>query len=511
MRLSIRQLNESLNRLVPLLAGGVIVLTTCFVLSIRFQAIYLAHPNLGGVEHNVIYSILRLLNGYPLYENPALSPYSITQYGPVYYNVVAWIAKLAAVSPDDPYSVYVVSRWVSLGANGLMVVGVVQLARQLALPMPVAVGIGLLLFSWIPVHAYSRPDSFCNTLVIWTLYSLTRWTPNRTVGWYQLLTALLTALALFTKQSALCLPVIVVGYGMFVARDWRKTGVYCAALILFLALNYLAWVRVDAGVFWDNVIKGISNGTDLPNFRKNIVRYYLLPYSWLIMLALPISWNHWQRGDEPRRVLSVSAIGLFLFALATSLKQGSAFNYFAEFTALALLLVVDAGWRYRQTRPVPSVWITLALCALVAICVPFHAANFNWKLILGKPNDRRTYQQDQTVAVYLTDSLHLSRSDRVYTTFDDGSFMNTLLFRHIILPQQDIVREACYARHTYNYESFDASARSGAIRYIITRVGQRSVFFNSLNPAMYRPVKQIGNYTVYASMQPSVAQKEVPR
>ena len=508
MRLSVRQFNDLLNRLIPLFTGGIVLLTTCLVLYVRFRAVYLAHPNLGGVEHNVIYSVLRLMNGYPLYENPAVYPYSITQYGPIYYNVVAWIAKLAHVSPGDSYSVYVVSRWVSLGANLLMVLGIIQLARQLKLPLSIAVLVGLLLFAWIPVHAYSRPDSFCNALAVWVIYSLVRWrcfgnTPN----WYPLLAACLTALALFTKQSALCLPVIITGYGLFVAQDWRNTAIYCISLAFFLILNYVVWVRVDVGIFGDNVIRGISNGIDLANFKRNIVRYYIIPYSWLIILGIAISRSQWRRGNELRRILGASAIGFFLFAVVTSLKQGSAFNYFSEFTAIALLLAVDAGWHYWKTRPTPSIWSLLTVYALVAICIPFHAANFNWKLILGKPNDTRLYRDDLATAKYLTDSLHLTPSDQIHTTFYHGSFLSTLLFKNIILPQQDIVREASYPRQTYDYAALNASLRNGAIRYVIASNTKQDVFFSALKPTMYKPRKRIGNYTIYEAKSMSIAGK----
>lgn len=483
----------------PQLVGLSILLSASLTVVVRFKVIYLAHPDVGGVENNVIYSILRLLGGHSLYENPAAAPYAITQYSPIYYHLVAGVAKLTRLSPDDVYGVYSLSRQLSLAANLLFLGGVAQLARRLRLPAYLIVAVVLLIFAWIPPQSYGRPDSLSNALVVWTIYAMIQWFTAGTARWWQgaVPTAGLTALALFTKQSAIFLPVLVAGYGLVVARDWRRVGAYCGLLLLFLGVNYVIWIEEAGAVVWANVVKGISNGIDLANFKTNLIDHYLIPYSVLVILALLISYRHWLGHDSNRRVLGVSLIGLFLFACATGLKQGAALNYFTEFTALAVLVVADAGWQWRQAQPTWPLWANLAFLLGGGLMVPVNAANFNWKRVLGKSSESSLYQQDQAVARYLADSLALAPSDQVYNTGHNTNFLNTLLFQNCILPQQEIVRDAAYPRRTFDYTALDASVRFGQVRYIITPVSDKQLPLPSLRLTAYQPVKTVGGYVIY--------------
>ena len=46
---------------------GLLGLLTVYI---RFRVIFLANPDIGGIESNVIFSVLRMMAGYPLYQNP---------------------------------------------------------------------------------------------------------------------------------------------------------------------------------------------------------------------------------------------------------------------------------------------------------------------------------------------------------------------------------------------------------------------------------------------------------
>ncbi|UFH55091.1 glycosyltransferase family 39 protein [Spirosoma sp. KNUC1025] len=202
--------------------AGILGLVTIYI---RLKTIFLVNPDIGGIESNIVYSVLRMLSGYPLYDNPEIAPYAITQYSPIYYYLTVGVAQLSGLTPDDVYYVYIVGRCISLVFNGIYAWGIYQLARKVASPTSISVLVSLVAFCLLPPQSYARPDSQYNAFVVWTLLAVIRWMNsdrNKSLLFSTILVALLAAIALFCKQSAICLPIIIGGYlVLFSRRPWQ--------------------------------------------------------------------------------------------------------------------------------------------------------------------------------------------------------------------------------------------------------------------------------------------------
>ena len=68
------------------------------ILRINLALSYL--PEIGGVSINVMYGIIRILSGSELYTNPEIAPYSIIQYMPLHFHIVALLGKLLGIAKD---------------------------------------------------------------------------------------------------------------------------------------------------------------------------------------------------------------------------------------------------------------------------------------------------------------------------------------------------------------------------------------------------------------------------
>lgn len=484
---------------------------------IRFKVIFLVNPDVGGIESNVIYSVLRLLAGYPLYQNPEQSPYAITQYSPIYYYLTAGLSQLVGFTPDDVYEVYAVGRCISLIASCFYVWGIFRLARWLQLPASVAALVGIIAFCLLPPQSYARPDSLYNALVIWTIGAVLRWngsSPAKPLNYGAALTALLAAVALFSKQSALCLPIIVGGYLVFFSDKPRQIFSFLGWFILWLGMLYVIFFRQEATLVYANIVQGINNGIDLANFRYNLVDHYLRPFAWLIIPGLAISIRYILFEQGNRQVIGLAALGLFLYALATGLKWGSALNYFTEFTGLACLLVTDVLWQLRAIR---SDWANVGRLGLVLSMIwvlPVNAMNFNWGRTFGKPVTMTQYRQEQIVARYVKNELQSCSNCLVYSTLYNSSYLNAFLFRSCVVPQQDLIIGSAYPLRSFDYSDLDRAALDGRIRYVISRDGEIEA---PLSPpvylANYHLIRSLEGYAVYkfnvpAGQQPHSASEK---
>ncbi len=497
----LRSLYQQITQRTYLLIWFIIGLLGVLTLYIRLKVIFLVNSDIGGIESNVIYSVLRMLAGYPLYQNPEQAPYAITQYSPIYYYLTADLSRLVGLSSDDVYDVYAVGRCISLAANIFYGWGISQLARRLQLPASVAMLVGVLAFVFLPPQSYGRPDSLYNALVIWTIWAVLRWNAAGSAKsslYGAAITALLAALALFSKQSALCLPIIVGGYLLLFSGNPRKVLSFLGWYILFLGILYVGLFRQEAPLVYANVVQGVSNGIDLANFRNNLVDHYLRPFAWLVIPALAISIRYILFEQGARQFIGLATLGLFLFALATGLKWGSALNYFTEFTGLACLLVADVLWQLRNIR---SDWANAGRFGLVlgiAWVVPANALNFNWGRTFGKPTNMTQYRQEQGVAQYVKNELRQCPDCWVYSTLYNSSYLNALLIRSCIVPQQDLIIGSAYPLRSFNYTDLDRAAQDGRIRFVITRDGEPEA---PLSPpiylANYHPIKSVEGYTVY--------------
>lgn len=492
----------------PFIADGLSLLiltlfTICLFATglVRYRLIYFTSPDIGGIESNVIYAIQRYLAGYPLYANPEVAPYSITQYSPLYYRLVAAIAYWVGVMPDELLSVYRVSRVVSLVANVLYALAVYGLCYRLYPNKKIGLLVAFVAFMLLPPQAYSRPDSIYGLLVIATLYahlqSIQSGSLVREYSWL-VASAGLAALAIATKQSGIVLPLLITGYYAIVRGQWLK-AIGLGASISVLAAGFLVGLMPehDPVLLYANIVKGVNQGMNFSSFKINIIDHYFRTFSLYNALGLPLCVWLMRHAKPAFRWLGWCVLVVFGFSLLSSLKWGSALNYFTEYVALTGIMV--ALWLDQWTFSSPSLnSVRVLLISVVCWAVIPNIPNFNWSLVF-RPNalSEETYYQQKKVAGYLTDSLHLSRHDAVFITDFNYCYLNGLLFRHCIVPQQDMTGIVMYPQRKFDYRNLDRQINRRGIRFLITRVNEASTLFPDLIIAHFRLRRTIGSYTIY--------------
>ena len=469
---------------------------------IRYRLIYLASSDIGGIESNVIYSIQRYMAGYALYASPETAPYSITQYSPLYYRVVAALGLLMHTGPDAILGLYRLSRTVSLVANIVYAVLLFLLSNRFLANVKLSAVVAITAFVLLPPQSYSRPDSVYSLLVIATLYTVVRaiQANKPTPAYYWLTGAVcMAALAIATKQTGIILPLIVASYYAFFRGEWLK------ALSIGLAMGVLSvgfllglMPEHDPILLYVNIVKGVNQGLDWPSFKINIIDHYLRTYSIHNAVGLPLCVWLIRQAKSAHACLGWFGLVLFLFSLITSLKWGSALNYFNEYIALTGLVAAI----YLQQRIAVLYELrfvgTLLIFSLIGWAVLPNMPNFNWPLALRSDAlSEKPYEQQKEISDYLTDSLNLKPSDFVFVTQYNYTYLNGLLYRNCLIPQQDMVAAVMYPLKKINYAAFDKQISQKRIRFIITRFSETTTLFPGLTLDGYTLRRRFPEFDVY--------------
>lgn len=503
----LRVLYQIITRNAYLIIWCSIAILGLITLYVRVKVIFLVNPDAGGIESNVIYSVLRMLAGFPLYQNPEQVPYPITQYSPIYYYLIAGVSRLVRLTSNDVYEVYIVGRSICLLANIGYTWGIVWLARRLQVVTSVSLLVGITAFVLLPPQSYGRPDSLYNAFVIWTLWAVLRCldsSSRKSLVYETALAAALAATALFSKQSAICLPIIISAYwGLFNKKPWPLL-LFLGWYLLALVLLYYALFQLDNTFLYSNLVQGINNGMDLANFRQNLVNHYLRPFAWLVVPSLAICIRYIVLGDGARQFVGLATLGLFLFAVTTGVKLGAALNYFTEFTGLSCLLIADMLFHLRINH---SEWANagrLGLLLVVIGVVPINAMNFNWERTVGKPVDMTLYQRNELVAQYIKNELRKCNNCFVYNTLHNISYLNLFLFKSCILPQHEIVVESAYPRKSFDYTDLERAAQDGRIHFVISQDTKTEMpMVPPVYLANYKRIKSLEGYTIYKFNKPT--------
>ncbi len=483
-----------------------ILLIGCLVVTvfIRYRLIFIANSDIGGIESNIIYSIQRYMAGYALYANPEVPPYSITQYSPFYYQVIAAIGKWINVNPDNTLGIYRVSRFVSLIANSLYALLLFAFSYRFYPNRKVCLAIAITAFVLLPPQAYSRPDSIYIVLVIATFYTCLRAIQtnqkDKQNRWL-LLAICCSALAIATKQSGIILPLLLTSYFAFVHGQWLK-AIIIGASIGLLSICFLFGLMPEHNLLllYVNIVKGVNQGLDWPAFKLNIIDHFFKTFSLHNSIGLPLCIWLMRQPKSSHRWLGWFVLILFWFSLLISLKSGSALNYFTEYVALTG--VMAAIWLKQQASRIHKSsrnWSLLILSVVFWAVVP-NMPNFNWALALRSDAlSESPYYQQKKVADYLKDSLKLKPSESVFVTNNNYCYLNGLLYRNCLMPQQEIVA-IMYPHKKLDYSAFDQQINKRSIRFLITRPNETTTVFGQLTTASYQLKRRFPEFDVYESL-----------
>ncbi len=491
------------------------------MLLLRFYLVTAYLPELGGIESNVIYTLQRILDGYPLYTDPSRSPYAITQYTPLYYYLCRMVGQTFRVDPANVHQVYILSRATSLLLNLLFAGSVFAILRNI---FRVKRSLSLLAlvyaFVYLDEESFSRPDSLFNVLALLTtglFLKLLIVKDQKKCLWYLTGASTLSVVAVFAKQSAIYLPILLLFYLIFFLQNFRWAVIAFLTMSIGFGSLLVLSGQNDFHIFLQNTVQGVNNGASFFWFKKRIMIEHFQKERFLNILGLFTGVFFLAQGkSHALRFLGLSILGSFVFALVTSFKIGAAPNYFTEFITLTLIATVVFVATLDTTggQPMPRKkskevlnYVPLFYLILVVFTLPPRfGGKYLRKVVEAHDLGRSGYGANQAVSDFLYHEKHLQPNEQVLVTTHVHDYLNKFLYRNVIFPQKEIV--LANPPQTYDYRSFLQAAEKGQVRYIIASLNEghvdttqqhQTIRFDFLGAdfSSYVPIKRLGNYVVF--------------
>lgn len=461
-------------------------------LAYRIFLVFSIQPDLGGVENAVVYFIQRSLADLPLYTDPELPPYSINQYGPLYYLLTAFIGKLLGLDPGEVQQAFILNRSVSLALNMLMAATLTIICiRPFSMPLARGIAVGILGFIFLEITSFARPDSLNHLLYFLSFYFLLLSFKNNKRS-LLLASALFAAAALFTKQSSFTIPLII-GIWMVLKKQyklWWWFASYGIFIMLAIVMMHLKW---GLPVIYTNLVMGVNNGINLGLFWANIIKPFFASFG---LLLIPVGFLIFQKTGRANQAwlqfLVWAMMIQFFTSLALSFKFGSHINYFTE--AWSLLFIAAAYyWKDHRNFYEPS-FPALALSLLLIVKILLISFPLYREIRFGNADKKNLYEKEKLIASKVISG---DPEQKVFINlFSPHSFLNNFLFRQAVLPQYEIVYFTSWDRKVYDYKNFREQFSSGNIRWMITK-NQDEPSFRDFKITGFEPLVDSAGYRIY--------------
>jgi len=316
----------------------------------------LTHP-----EGVLVYNLLELVRGAPLYRDFLRPPYIHTPYGPLLYllSLPGTLALGGSVS-----AAYLTGRVVVLLATGMTALVISLLATRLTGSRPVGLlaGLGFLTIPILVPWGYTlRPDLLAMAFSVAALALAWRTVDGQDPSWGRLgFLVLLLLGGLWSKQTAVSAPVAILA-GWVLRRQWRAAGRFVLLLgAAGLGVTILTQLWTG-GAFIHNAIWGMQCGLR-PGAPYYLFLHFVQFGSPLLVAAL-LGVGRDPRGWFLPEVYAGTAI---VMALLFALRGGSDVNHLLEpLAAVALLAGRGFGWLLaegaRSTRRGAAIALTFVV------------------------------------------------------------------------------------------------------------------------------------------------------
>jgi hypothetical protein len=335
-----------------------LALTAAVLLHIRLLADLDKRGGNMGDEAEVLYRVLRVRDGQPLYHDYRHPPHILALYMPAFYLVPGTLSRWLAA--DEPQTIFLTRLYVYLAWLGVAV-WLPALVRQAGGTWSHAVLAGLLwLAGGLAIHNAhaARPDAL---LIFFSLAAF--WTYRR--GWLAS-AALLAAAGVFHKQTGGLVWLAMLTTEL-VARRWRNAGtlagVFLAATGLGLTAAHGAW----GDLFWLNTVKALARPYSVERLWL-VLRFAFWGGSvvWLTGLwglrDAPAAWRWYFGFAAGWAALSAGGVGAgdnyFLepYALACGLTALAVSGAGPRVLPLSALLVFLTGLTIGRAQPAAEWW-----------------------------------------------------------------------------------------------------------------------------------------------------------
>jgi hypothetical protein len=402
----------------------ILIFIALAVLIQRVAVLSMPMIEMGGMEINVLYGILRVLHGEPLYQNAAAFPFSVMQYPPLHYFLVA---KTAAFFDENTSleDLYIWNRAFSLAFNVFLGLLVFYILQQKKLQKLDAGAWASVLFVAATMPFYNRMDA-----LYWLLFlvfvQINKYLFVQKNGIALCLSAVFAALLCLCKQTAYGLIILHLLYFIpFMA--WRKTVIWLGLVAIFYSIGFLMMVE-NLNFFYQNTMLGlvckILFWETLAQFLTNKHFFVLLP---LLFATLFCAYNYFRLRQYYDLLLLAYVTAFALFGI---LKEASDVHYFAEttlLTCMGLAIFFNKNDFIRQKIVLLFCIMPLFLVKIGSVFYKIHGSHFIH-------NEADLIANEKAAAAYLQPRLHDSIFAHVFYTSTIPAHLQT----GIVTPQPDV-------------------------------------------------------------------------
>jgi|GEM_PF-1237400 hypothetical protein len=458
-------------------------------------------PELGGFERNVIWGIQQILAGNPLYSNPDLPPFSLIQYMPLYYYLMAFLGKAAGIEAGDAHAVYALCRGFNLFISMLLCSGIfISLRHTFRSAFLPAAGFSVFAFLMLqPFTLSGRPDMLKSFFFLLQVLLICSGKFSR-LRIQIPLSLLLSLLCFLCKQDGLT-AFAVLPAALFLGRQWKALMVYIFSATGLLAIVLLLLDKAFAGNFFSNVLGALQNGISISWFMS-VFSNFFFSYAFLFAPALVLSYEFIQEKSLRFRIAGSAFLLAFFPPLLASLKFGSGPNYFQEAILLACLFyglsfhkLAESSWfRFHESR-------RLFLLFFFLLATGMSSLQAVTGLFLN--------QEELIRATYFAEADFCRQLERDFPgkklmlltgrQWEDN--LSTLLADRIINPNRDVSAQVFEGKDGNALQALRAYVMNSSDLILITDTGQKPGF-PGLDFSGYHVVKSIGGRNLWIKNQP---------
>ncbi len=463
--------NRSTNSWYSPLHLGLALVTLGWLLY-RVLLIFSYNGEIGGIDNNFVYAVIRGMNGFPIYPDPEAAPYAVNPYSPLYYSFCIGLGNLFSIDTRDPIHIYLLCRSFSLACDLFTLFLLYRLIRvkkgingSIAFPATLITG---LLLTYLG-YTLSRVDSLyllCYVAVFFFLYSDRQSRPLLRIG----VVAFLTAAALFSKQSGLMLPVLVLSW-LFFSGEKKRMLPYFLLTTGFIVLFFTYYIRIRGNTFLlDHTFTGISNHLDpawfyVHVFKRSVDSLWILLLYFPFLLALRRVKNN---KESDQRALAMVFLLQTLFSLGTSLKWGSTPGYFHESFLIGTLILAE----WLSTKKEEEIFKALRWFMPLFLLFFIHVMAQGYLFFIQDRAEKKVRYEEQK---QIRDLLEPRLGDRLVLDLghQNSNFFKNLFPSQSAVPNFDAVDCCTLPDGNFDYTGLKRDLKNGRIGYLLIPVNEK--------------------------------------
>jgi hypothetical protein len=328
-----------------------------FLLLNRVFLIFDYTTDLGGIEQVFTYYILLVIQHLELYTAWHEIPFANNQYGFIYFELLGRIC-----SSNDPIDINRLARFINLLFNLGTAFVALKIFTTLYKPSKLesVIVFFAVFLSFQNLHFATRPDSLKSLLVLCMLFLFLNIVKHKERIIYPVTFILVSATAVFTKQDAIIVFVLLSGIGIifFNRKSWLM--ITSSSSLVFVCLFFAANAYYGKH-FYDNILLPSSFNFNVHYFYLAIFKQY---FHWFIFIVLSILLYYKSAQHNAKKIALF--LGLwFIGTIFVSLKWGAAPNYFQEIVIVCVLLIIALGMQ-EQSKVIKNLFFVLPLLFLLS-------------------------------------------------------------------------------------------------------------------------------------------------